>query len=339
MNGRVLDGAEGGVRRYAEAVLARLPCPAEVLRPTRGRGLRGHLWEQARLSRLAPGVLWSPANSGPLGHPRQVVTIHDVAVLDHPEWFAPGFARWYGWLLPRLARRALLVLTNSEFSRRRIALRCCVPPEKIVVTPLASRFPVQTTRPAPVENFADPYVLFVGTLEPRKNLSALLSAWQLSLPCLPQNYRLVLAGGMGPTGVFAAAGLRDLPARVRLLGHVENDDLPGWYANARLVVYPSLYEGFGLPPLEAMACGAPVLASNGGALPEVLGDAACIFDVADHGALGCRLVELLRSPDRLRAMSAAGKAWVKQYSWDRCAAETWAVIKRAQRACRRPASA
>ncbi|MGH9486157.1 MAG: glycosyltransferase family 4 protein [Terriglobales bacterium] len=337
-NGRILSGAPGGVRRYAEQVLPRLPVQPIVLRPKVSRGPLGHLWEQTLLPSLAHGLLWSPANVGPLAASCHVVTIHDVAPLDHPEWFSWAFGRWYTWLLPRLARRATHIITVSEFSKSRIVERCCVPAEKITVTPLAAaeRFrPLAAAEAEPaLARFGlarSGFVLAVGTLEPRKNLQALLRAWGAALPALPGGLELVIAGPRGSRSVFRSTGLDEIQGRVRWLGRVSDTDLVALYSAAWLFVFPSLYEGFGFPPLEAMACGAPVLCSNAASLPEVVGDAAITFGPRDTDALALLLVQLLTAPEHLAGMGARGPARAARFSWGKCAAVSWSALAGAAR--------
>lgn len=335
-NGRILGGAPGGVRRYAEQMLQRMPVRPIVLRPGLSRGPLGHLWEQLLLPSLAPGLLWSPANVGPLASSRQVVTIHDVAPLDHPEWFSPTFGRWYGCLLPRLARRAEHIITVSEFSKARIADRCRVPPSKITVTRLAPAGQFRRLGPAQAKDNLTRhslpqagFVLSVGTLEPRKNLGTLLRAWRQALPDLLAGLELIVVGSSGSASVFRSAGDRDRAPRVRWLGHLPEADLVALYSTARLFVFPSLYEGFGLPPLEAMACGSPVLCSRSSSLPEVVGDAAITFDPHDAAGLARLLIELLAAPARVAELGAGGPRHAARFSWDSCAARAWSVLEKA----------
>jgi glycosyltransferase involved in cell wall biosynthesis len=342
LNGRFLSQDLTGVQRYARELLERLGPELRLVQPrTRLSPIRGHLWEQLVLPRLCRGgLLWSPGNTGPLAQANQVVTIHDASTLDHPEWFSGKFARWYQFLLPKLARRVRKIITVSEFSKRELVRLCSIPEEKVVVISngIGARF-----RPASEEakaalrqrlGLARPYCLYLGTLEPRKNVSALLKAWKrLAL----RDCELVLAGAASHH--FRESGFAELPPATRLLGRVDDGDLPTLLSDARCFVFPALYEGFGFPPLEAMACGTPVLSSHATSLPEVGGPA---FDPADRGSTGAVLyfdptdiselvfqlgrVMELGSGDRQR-LAVNGRARAALFTWDRCAAQTAAVLR------------
>ena len=235
------------------------------------------MWEQFALPReLSSGeFLWSPANTGPLAVTHQAVTIHDLSVLDHPEWFAPSFRLWYH--VPASAAgvsTARNVLTVSEHSRQSLITRFNLPEEKVTTVyngvNLRQFHPCD---PAPVRGkyeLGERYILFVGSLEPRKNLERLLQAW-VRLSDI-RNLELVIAGSRAD--VFRPVSLSGSSRRTRFLGYVPEEDLPALYAGATFFIMPSLFEGFGLSVLEAMACGAPVITSHAGALPEVVGDAA-----------------------------------------------------------------
>ena len=307
VNGRFLSQSLTGVQRYAREITARQPDFVRIVAPSSGaRGARGHLWEQSVLPvRCGRDLLWSPSTSGPLAMPRQVVTIHDCASLDCSVGFSARFVAWYSWLIPRLARRVRRIITVSEFSRGRIVDRCGVPESKVVVIypGVGSLF-----QPASPEAVAETrqrlrlpqrYVLCVGSLENRKNLRRLVEAWRLVEPAHP-DVSLVLVGGVGH--VFRDAGLHDLPKSVVLAGYVDDECLPAVYGGAELFVYPSLYEGFGSPVVEAMACGVPVLTSNITSLPEVAGQAAAFVDPYSRESIADGITTLLnRSPAARRA--------------------------------------
>jgi glycosyltransferase involved in cell wall biosynthesis len=293
VNTRILSSHLTGVQRYLLELLGRLADRVEGVSPIEPMaGIRGHAWEQLALPhRLHGRVLFSPSNTGPIAVRQQVVAIHDLATLDHPEWLSFRFAAWYRFLTPRLASRVAHVITISEFSKQRLLTHVRMPADRITVIPngVDARF-----RPMDDAELAEPlrllalpsrrYVLCVGSLEPRKNLARLLQAWSRILPELPEDVWLVLTGKRGNERVFArTAGLDDLPPRVHLTGYVADDILPALYAGARVFAFPSLYEGFGLPPLEAMASGVAVLTGNRASLPEV--DRRCW---CDGGSLRCR---------------------------------------------------
>jgi alpha-1,3-rhamnosyl/mannosyltransferase len=171
------------------------------------------------------------------------------------------------------------------------------------------------------------YLLAVSTLEPRKNLSAVLAAFAQLPQKTRQQYPLVIVGMRGWGEGLVSAGLRQMIANgeVRLTGYVPQADLPILYAGARLFVYPSLYEGFGLPPLEAMACGVPVIVSDRASLPEVVGNAGIMVDPLDDRHLAQRMLELIEDDARHRSLSLAGRQRAQKFGWRHCAEQTMAV--------------
>lgn len=345
LNARFLQQELTGVQRYGREMLARLGDLVETVAPDDFVSpVRGHFWEQFALPSLCRGrLLWSPGNTGPLAMRSQVLTIHDAATLDHPEWFSRKFALWYRFLLPRLARRVRKIITVSEFSRDRLAELCRVSPDCIAVIPngIDARF-----RPVPEEEVTQfrrlnglerPYLLNVGSLEPRKNIARLFEAWtQVAW----QEGELIVAGASG--GVFRERGFGEPPAGVRLWGRIADDDLPVLLSGAAGFVFPSLYEGFGFPPLEAMACGCPTLVSTAASLPEICGPA---FDPAtgtgssiyvhphdvDAIAIGLRRLIGLADADRQR-LAENGRVHAAQFTWERAAQLTRRVLEGALQA-------
>lgn len=334
VNVRALNRRLSGVERYATEITnrytghLRLVGPGRVTAPS-----LGHLWEQFVLpTRLAKGeLLWSPANIGPLAVTNQVLTLHDISVLEHPEWFQPLFARWYRSVLPVLVRRVRRVLTVSEYSRQRILKMLGVSPEKVIAIP--GGVDLQRFRPssdAEVErvcrryNLAGDYLLFVGTLEPRKNLSFLLEVWGLIHPEFP-HMELAIAGGSVPH--FATLPpIPDSPG-VHFLGYVPERDLSALYSGALVFLLPSLEEGFGLTALEAMACGTPVIASNAGALPETLGIAGMLIDPRETLSWADALYRLLIDKGYWQEFWRLGLERACQYSWERTASRVWQALE------------
>lgn len=332
VNGRFLTRRVTGVERYGREILRRLDGRARVVRPGRqASGARGHLWEQfvlpGRVRAEAGELLWSPANTGPLAVRRQILTLHDISALEHPEWYAPAFGWWYRRLLPRLVRRVACVVTDSRYMQEKITARFSLPPGAVRLVPGGvdpARF--RPDQP-PLPGLPPRYVLFVGSRQPRKNLATLLRAWELIAPRHPSVF-LVIAGETG--AVFRPAGLKADVARVILPGYVPEASLPGLYAGALVFTLPSFDEGFGLPVLEAMACGTPVIAAHAGALPEVAGDAALWFDPRDPVALAAHLDRALRDEDLRLRLRAKGLERVQAFSWQRSAQMLWELFE----ACR-----
>ena len=340
-NTRNLSGNLTGVQRYTQEIVSRLDGRLVCTAPeTSLNGIRGHLWEQFVLpTKLGSNLLWSPSNTGPLSVEKQVVSIMDVSPLDHPEWSSRKFSSWYQFLLPRVIHRARAVITISEFSRQRILHYCPKAAGKVHVTLLAadSRFkPItQDGINEAISQMGIPsphYILALGSLEPRKNLKTLLQAWQQIQSDLPADVWLVLAGAKGKALVFGDQSFDNLPPRVHLTGHVPDELLPALYSGAMATVYLSYYEGFGLPPLEAMSCGTPVLTSNTSSLPEVVGDAALLVDPLDVDAVSFNIVRMIDDRALRETLSHKGLAQAKRFNWDKTAQQTWDVLKMAENA-------
>jgi glycosyltransferase involved in cell wall biosynthesis len=334
VNGRYLVQRLTGQQRYAQEIVARLAERMDVIRPPGGaKGVRGHLWEQMSLpGRVNGGLLWSPSTTGPLRVTRQVVTIHDCAFFDQAQCFSRAFAAWYQFLIPRLARAARRIITVSEFSKRRIVELCRVGDEKVVV--VASGVGEQF-REHSVEEVEEVkrrlglprrYVLCVGSLEPRKNLPRLLEAWRLVQPKL-DGISLVLVGAK--SHVFREAGLSAPPPAVHLAGYLHDDSLAAVYGGADVFVYPSIYEGFGLPVLEAMASGVPVITSNITSLPEVAGEAAVTVDPMAIEAIAAAIERVALDGALRDELIVRGKERVKQFTWEKSARQTWDLLEAA----------
>lgn len=332
LNARYQGRTMTGVERYASEVARRLPVDLANVAPLRTlQGMRGHLWEQTVLPLKFRGdLLWSPCNTGPIAVRRQVVTIHDCAFLDHPEHFSPAFARWYAWLMPKLARRVAKIITVSEFSKSRLVDRLKIAPEKVAVVAngVDERFSPQP--PDRIEEvrakyqLPQRYVLAVGSVEPRKNLAMLLKAWQIIAADHP-GITLVIAGATNLRS-FREIDLDTQLSRVLFTGYVDYADLPAIYSSAELFVYPSLYEGFGLPVLEAMACGRPVICSHATALPEVAGDAAEYVVPTQLESFVHGIGSLLDDPQRQSVLRQASLLRARHFSWDRTAEQTHRVL-------------
>jgi glycosyltransferase involved in cell wall biosynthesis len=336
INTRFQTAGLGGVQRYAIELLRRIGSRLTPVAPRRAmQGVRGHLWEQTILPTLVRnGLLWSPANSGPLAVKRQVLTVHDVASIEHPEWYSPAFVAWYRWMTPKLIHRAQRVITLSEFSKKRLLALTAVDESHVVVIPggVDSRFYPKSNqeveRARQTLNIPSPYyVLSVSTLEPRKNLQRLLCAWASCVVDIPDEIWLVIAGHDGSSRVFRDAGIGSLPPRVHITGFVADCDLPALYSGALALAYVSVYEGFGLPALEAMACGTiPVVASNT-ALPEVVGDAGLLVNPFDIEAIAAGIKRIVEEPGLREKLKTRAIERSKQFSWNRSADLTWDVIQ------------
>jgi len=269
-----------------------------------------------------------------------VATVHDLIPLRYPAAVSRRFRLLFGALIGRTLRAARLVMTDAEYTRREILERFPVSPEKVVTVPLAAdpvfspgADPVQLRRVRERYGLGMRYLLFVGVFEPRKNIPLLVDAFEIFRREFPHGatFQLALAGGAGWHGAQIAEAVhrRGLDPAVRLLGYVPAEDLPWLYRGAELAVVPSLYEGFGLPALEAMACGTPVLVADASTLPEIVGDAGELFAPGDPALLARRIAEITAAPARLAAMRERGLARAAGFSWERTARTTLAVYREA----------
>src|SRR5688572_10848507 len=330
VNGRFLTRRLTGVERHGREILRCIGDRYQVEKPASGlSGVRGHAWEQFVLPRkLYPGsILWSPANTGPLIIHDQVLTIHDLSPLEHPEWFQKSFAVWYRLFLPILVKRVRKVFAPSEYVKRKIMKRFEM--EDVIVTPNGvDRSVFHPAAKQSTHSLPERYILFVGSIEPRKNLVALLQAWHEIKNDFRETW-LIIAGTSGP--VFRPVKLSREIERVRFLGYVEEQTLPGLYAEATLFVLPSFEEGFGLPALEAMACGTPVIVSDGGALPETVADAGLIFELRCQSkqreeSLSTSMKQCLDDENLRLSLKEKGLARAKLFSWQNTAELIWNTL-------------
>jgi glycosyltransferase involved in cell wall biosynthesis len=350
INGRFVSRRLTGVQRYAFEIVSRLNIDKKIV--TFGQPLPEYntldnlivdplnilsriphfdlLWEQFFLPRFVErdNLLWSPSSIGPIFVGNQVVTIHDLAFLDHPEWFNPYFVKWYSYIVPTLARRVLGIITVSEFTKSRIIERLKVPAEKIKVIYLGVNSEFSPKSFKDIENklrdfnvISSRYIFTLSTIEPRKNLKRLLEAWRIAQIHLEDDIYLVVGGTKGKTSVFKDVGLETIPDKVIFLDYVPDGALPYLYSGALLFVYPSLYEGFGLPPLEAMACGCPVITSSVASIPEACGDAVLYCDPYNTDDIAQKIVQLAKDDNLKSTLRKKGLERVKMFSWDKAAEE------------------
>jgi glycosyltransferase involved in cell wall biosynthesis len=266
---------------------------------------------------------------------RLVSTIHDAAFAVVPETFSPSERLWMPRLIRLTARRATMVLTGSEFARRHVAGWAGIPIERVCVTyygvgPEFAPVPAGPARDAVLARYgiSSPFVLSLGRLNLRKNLLRVVEAFErLARPGL----QLVIGGVADSHSDVLAKRLQDSPSRaaIRRVGFIAAADLPAVLSAAAVFVYPSLFEGFGLPPLEAAACGAPVIASNVTALPEVLGDGALLVDPTDTEAVATALERTLTDGELRAELRRRGLQRAAQFTWDAAAQRTLAAYSQA----------
>jgi len=259
---------------------------------------------------------------------RVVVSVHDIAYERYPQFFTPGEVARFRALVPLTIRKAAAVLTLSEFSKRDIVRRYNVPPDKITVTYLAAdpmfRPIHDASRLSAVREkygTGETFILSVGNLQPRKNLRTLIDAYVRLRRAGVTRHKLVLVGKKAwlSDDIFAAARASGYAGELVFTGYVPGEDLVTLYNAADIFVYPSIFEGFGLPPLEAMACGTPVVCSNTSSFPEVVGDAALMVDPLDVDGLAEAMSRSLRDAALWTRLSARGPRQSTLFSWEHTA--------------------
>ena len=353
INGRFLTQTTTGVQRYARELVRtfdelaeshdphvqnlsfELLAPNGPLEPVPTRHiplkqvgrLSGHAWEQLELPLFARGsFLLNLCNTAPVSRTRQMVTIHDAAVYAAPQAYSKTFRTLYKTLLPTLSRTAQRMVTVSEFSKRELVRYCHASEDKITVIYPGKEHVFASE--ADIHVFAKhgfgskPFLLVVSSLNPSKNFAGLVRALEhLKNPA----FDVVIAGGANPAVFGGGAG--SFPKSVTYLGYVSEGEKRALYERATGFVHPAFYEGFGLPPLEAMACGTPVIVSHAASLPEVCGDAALYCDPHSPRDIADK-IERLMSDEALREdLKQKGLARAKTFSWDTCARETLAVLE------------
>lgn len=341
INARFLSQRTTGVQRFAIELSLRLRklnpeivflCPGNILSSHKklaeelkveviGRG-SGHIWEQVDLPlflrNVGNSLLINFCNTAPLFYSNSVVTVHDLAFLENPKWFSKSFYYYYKNLVPRIVKNARHVITVSNFSKEEILNKIHIASNKISVIYNA----VDITLPFEQKNRQGRFALFVGSMDPRKNMQRLLNA----VKYLPNDVTLVVVGGAAKS--FATESEQDISDRIRFVGYVTDERLFELYSNADAFVYPSLYEGFGIPPLEAQSFGLPILVSDIPVFQEIFGDSALYCDPNSVESIGQGLLNILNlSPDTKDLLVKKGFLNVGRYSWDRSAFELINTLK------------
>ncbi len=297
-----------------------------------GENLRNHLWEQFVLPRLARkheiDILHSPANMAPLFYKgASVVHIHDLCFVVNPQWYSYVFHTAYNFAIPRLVRRASRVITNSNNSRNDLLQFYNIDADKVrlIYWAVDQTFGGEKFRDQRADEEGD-YILYVGSLEPRKNIGNLIEAYErLRSEHADLQTKLILIGGESPLFAAVRLQIKKYHRDVIFKGYVSDEELKRFYRQAKVVAYPSLYEGFGLPPLEAMASGAPVVTSNTSSLPEVVGDAALMVSPYDCSQLAETLARVLHDAPLRHEMRRRGYEQIRKFNWYRVARNVLAV--------------
>lgn len=292
----------------------------------------GHLWEQidlvTYLRSVGKPVLLNLANSAPIRHPNNVITIHDLSVFFNPKWFSFLYGSYYKLLTPRIVKTATLVLTVSHAIKKELSEKFSIEPDKVEViyNAVADKFKAIQSQKQKTQEYKGNYILTVSSLDPRKNIKNLIAAFSRSAI---ENFSFYIIGG--ESSAFAKTDLQEIiqkDKRIKLLGRVSDEELLELYSNATLFAYTSFYEGFGIPNIEAMAMGTPVLTSDIPAIREVCGDAAWYVNPNDVEDISSGISKLLSSPHLLEELSTKGIKKSKDYSWSSSATQLHnAIIK------------
>ena len=316
VNGRSLSRPVTGVERYVRALVNALPFEHESARTT----FSGHPWEQLVLPfRVRKGqVLLSPGNTGPLAIRNQVLAVHDLAFWHHSEWFSSAFASWYRWLVPRLIRRVAHVITPSGTSRMDIIQTFGLPADKVSVVP--PFIEMKCFEGSIYPGIGAPFYLMVSSLDPRKGIDRAL-AWYSSLD--RPTFKLVIVGRKIPS--FRHVGIPPHDGVIHL-NDIDDARLAGLYRHAIALLQPSRFEGFGLPILEAMSLGCPVIASDLPVFRENFGDAPCYGDVGGT-PLMMEAIQEMDDPARRSERIARGTGVAQQFDRERTAAALRTVLQ------------
>jgi glycosyltransferase involved in cell wall biosynthesis len=315
------------------------------------RMIRNRWWENVRLPRYLVrhqvDVYFSPAYALPVrprftrrGSTRFVVTIHDVITDILPETFTLRMRVWQALFNRNAVALADRIIVDSESTKRDLLRLYGPTPQPVCVVPLSVGDEyVREVDPVTLQRVRERYalpqsfVLFVGTIEPRKNVAGLARAYQRLPEELRRRFPLVICGAIGwhAEPILSELNALNVSESIRCVGFAAHEDLPALYSLASLFVYPSFYEGFGYPPLEAMACGVPVITSNTSSLPEVVGDAGIMVDPRDEAALAASIQRVLEDRELQARLSLKGLEQAARFRWQTTADETLAILESAGR--------
>ena len=352
INGRFYSQRVTGIQRYARETLLELDkliasqtglgfkikllTPKNVVVPSFkaieveqcGNFQGGHLWEQFDLPwRVGSNLLFSFCPTGPLFKKNQIITIHDLAVFRIPEAFSRSFRWWYKLIYSVVARRSALTLTVSQFSADELNQCLGIPEARIRISTEGWQHLQQINEDSAIlqkfELEAKVFALAVSSPTPNKNFSCIVKAIDLLGASAP----LCVAAGKADMAVFKDTGAS--ADAIQALGYVSDAELKCLYKNAACFIFPSFYEGFGIPPLEAMACGCPVLAANIPTVQEICGDSALYFDPHQSEQLSKILQDIINNAELRQNLSRSGLARSEKFSWAQSAYLNLEVLKEA----------
>lgn len=288
-----------------------------------------HLWEQVELpiflKKKKNPLLINLGNTAPLFYKNQVVSILDLSFIINPKWFSKFFSLFYSFVIPKIAKKSLRVLTISENSKKDIIEMIGIREDKIGVLycDVPSEFRSNNNQKLP--NVYGDYILAVSSLDPRKNFGRLIEAYnKLNLP----NVKLVIVGSINKvfSDLNIKKNIQDNPL-ITFTGYVDQQDLPSLYRNAKLFIYPSLYEGFGIPPLEAMICGCPTIVANVASLPEVCGNASYYVNPYSIDDISRGMKELINNESLREELIEKGYERVSHFKWETSAIKLVNIIE------------
>lgn len=337
LNTRIMSHPFTGVQRYTLEIIKGLGgCLTTVSPPPeKASGIKGQMWEQIVLPKIVKdNFLFSPNYSGPISLTKQIMTIHDLAPIDYPKNLRKRYVIWYRILIPTLASRCDGILTVSEFTKNKIINNLKIDEKKIKIihNGVEDRFFKRKYESELIQKFFNldippKYLLYVGSIQPRKNLKRLIQAWEKIESKIPNDVWLLLVGEKGKNNVFDDFRLRNLPSRVKHIGFVPDDILPLIYSHSIGFIFVSLYEGFGLPVLEAMASGSPVIASNNTALPEIVGDAGLLVNPLSIEEISASITSLIYDKNLRERLSEKGVIQATRFKWERTIKEISSFIQ------------
>ncbi|MCB2201789.1 glycosyltransferase family 4 protein [bacterium] len=345
VNARFLTQPTTGVQRYGQQLSlaikklrprTRFVSPPNILHREIAEQLgaevigtaTGHVWEQVALPRFLrkctdSDFLLCLGNTGPVRYENQVGVIHDLSVFRHPESYSRRFGLLYRSLLPRLTRTCRAIVTDSDFSKKELQAEFGIDDDRLFVVPCGVGAEFRAAIP---DTSPEPYILAVSSLAPHKNLERLLRAFE-SLELHGVGLKILGAGA----NAFARTSLQTGKLRnIEFLGHVSDEELIELYRKATLFVYPSMYEGFGLPPLEAMACGCPCVVSNAASMPEVCRDAVVYCEPTDIVGIAHAILKLYRDPELQQRCRERGSEIVWSYTWEAAARKMLDIVDRVE---------
>lgn len=348
VNGRYLTQKASGVHRYAFEICNILyemgvdfhvAIPQEIQPDYKfkfktvkcGSVRNGHLWEQISLPRYLKSIgnplLISFTSCGPLFYKNQIMTIHDVSHERHPEWFSKGYYRFYHFMMPRIGKKAHAVLTVSQFSKQEIVDTLNIAADKIHIIHSNVPFHNKPTKEE-ILNYSRPdklerYILAVSNMDPRKNFDSLIKAFN---NIEDKSVKLYIIG-MRQKAFNTPDLQKMITERIYLPGFVDDEQLQNLYQGALLSVYPSLYEGFGLPPLESMTFGCPAIVSNIPALKEVTQDAGLYVDPYNIDDITEKINTLLSDENLRKELIEKGLEQIKKYSWEKSAKQVYQLAQ------------